>query len=149
MDALRRALGWLSLLYALIFLSFGLLHAGIAFGPVREPVIVPAAIVETLCAGAMFAGAYGVLAGRAWAWDGLIYSHAAALGGVLMGILSLALGAGPASVLLSWYHSVIAVLLATGLAGSFYVSRVRGAADSGVTAPGPGDSRRPRRPGPR
>ena len=57
MDGLRRALGRLSLLYALIFLSFGLLHAGIAFGPVREPVIVPAAIVETLCAGAMFAGA--------------------------------------------------------------------------------------------
>ncbi|MEV6040841.1 hypothetical protein AB0L65_57720 [Nonomuraea sp. NPDC052116] len=144
MDALRRALGWLSLLYALIFLAFGLLHAGIAFGPVREPVIVPAAIVETLCAGATFAGAYGVLAKRAWAWDGLIYGHAAALGGVLMGILSLALGAGPASTLLSWYHSVIAVLLATGLAGSFYASRVRGA-----TAPESADSRRPRRPGPR
>ncbi|MFI6733426.1 hypothetical protein ACIBI9_10895 [Nonomuraea sp. NPDC050451] len=144
MDALRRALGWLSLLYALIFLSFALLHAGIAFGPVREPVIVPAAIVETLCAGATLAGAYGVLAGRAWAWDGLIYGHAAALGGVLMGILALALGAGPASTLLSWYHSVIAVLLATGLAGSFYVSRVRGA-----TSPESADSRPPRRRGPR
>ncbi|MDX3105653.1 hypothetical protein ACIBO5_13325 [Nonomuraea angiospora] len=163
MDALRRALGGLSLLYALIFLSFGLLHAGISFGPVREPVIVPAAIVETLCAAAMFAGAYGVLAGRGWAWDGLIYSHSAALGGVLMGILSLALGAGPSSALLSWYHSVTAVLLAAGLAGSFYASRVRGATapgsgdsgataprtESGATAPGSADSRRPRRRGPR
>ncbi|MEV1178034.1 hypothetical protein [Nonomuraea sp. NPDC049784] len=125
MDALRRALGWLSLLYALIFLCFALMHAGIAFGPVGEPVIVPAAIVETLCAGATLAGAYGVLAGRAWAWDGLIYSHAAALAGVLMGILALALGADQASALLSWYHSLMAAALAAGLAGSFYVSRVR------------------------
>ncbi|MFI7641814.1 hypothetical protein [Nonomuraea sp. NPDC049400] len=125
MDALRRALGRLSLLYALIFLCFALMHAGIAFGPVAEPVIVPAAIVETLCAGAMLAGAYGVLAGRTWAWDGLIYSHAAALAGVLLGILALALGAGPASALLGWYHSAMAAVLAAGLAGSFYVSRVR------------------------
>ncbi|MEV0237344.1 hypothetical protein [Nonomuraea sp. NPDC050786] len=125
MDALRTALGRLSLLYALIFLFFALMHAGIAFGPVGEPVIVPAAIVETLCAGAMLAGSYGVLGKRAWAWDGLIYSHAAALAGVLLGILSLALGPGPASAPLGWYHSVMAVALAAGLAGSFYVSRVR------------------------
>ncbi|MFI7130391.1 hypothetical protein ACIBQ1_32205 [Nonomuraea sp. NPDC050153] len=147
MDVLRRALGWLSLLYGLIFLSFALLHAGIAAGPVREPVIVPAAIVETLCAAATFAGAYGVLAERAWAWDGLIYSHAAALGGVLLGILSLALGAGPSSTLLSWYHSAMAAVLAAGLAGSFYVSRVRG--QPAPTSPGSAGSRRPRRGGPR
>ncbi|MFB4281340.1 hypothetical protein ACBJ59_39045 [Nonomuraea sp. MTCD27] len=127
MDALRRALGGLLALYALIFLSFALLHAGIAFGPVREPVIVPAAVVESLCAVATAAGAYGALAGRAWAWDGVIYAHAAALGGVLMGILALAFGdgGGAASALLNWYHSTMAVVLAAGLIGAFYVSRVR------------------------
>ncbi|MBF8187754.1 hypothetical protein ITP53_18845 [Nonomuraea sp. K274] len=125
MDALRRALGLLSLLYVLIFLFFGLLHAGITLGPMREPVIVPAAIVETLCGAALLAGAYGALTGRTWVWDGLIYGHAAALGGVVLGIVALALGPGTATALLVWYHSSMAAALAAGLAGSFYVSRVR------------------------
>ncbi|MFG1706061.1 hypothetical protein ACFLIM_22980 [Nonomuraea sp. M3C6] len=123
MDVLRRALGTLSLLYALIFLWFGLQHAGIGLGP--EPVIVPAAIVETLCAAAMLIGAYGALTRRAWAWDGLIYTHATALAGVLLGILALALGRSEASPLLNGYHSSMAAVLAAGLAGAFYVSRVR------------------------
>ncbi|GAA3652467.1 hypothetical protein GCM10022224_014210 [Nonomuraea antimicrobica] len=125
MNALRGALGGLSLLYALVFLTFGLLHAGIGVGPLREPVIVPAAVVETLCAGAMLAGAYGALSGRRWAWDGLIYAHACALGGVLLGILALAFGPVAGTALLTWYHSAMAVVLTAGLTGAFYVSRVR------------------------
>ena len=125
MDALRRALGGLSLLYALIFALFALSHAGIAFGSMNEPVIVPAAIVETLCVPTMLIGGYGALAGRTWAWDGLIYTHAAALAGVVLGILALAFGAAEATTLLGWYHSAMAAVLAAGLAGSFYVSRVR------------------------
>ncbi|MEU8357254.1 hypothetical protein AB0C27_14680 [Nonomuraea sp. NPDC048882] len=125
MDALRRALGGLSLLYALTFATFALLHAGIGLGPLREPVIVPAAIVETLCAGAMLAGAYGALAGRPAAWDRLIYAHAAALGGVLLGMLAQAFGPGGGTTLLIWYHSTMALALTAGLAVAFYVSRVR------------------------
>ncbi|SEH02843.1 hypothetical protein SAMN05444920_13067 [Nonomuraea solani] len=125
MDALRRALGRLSLLYALIFFVFALLHAGITVGPVSQPVIVPAAIVETLCVVVMASGAYGALAGRDWAWDGLIYSHAAALGGVLLGILALTFAPSEPNVLLTWYHAVMATALAAGLGGAFYVSRVR------------------------
>lgn len=125
MDALRRALGGLLLLHALIFLLFALLHAGLPLGPVREPVIVPATIVETLCAAAMLTGAYGALSGRAWAWDGLIYTQSAALGGVMLGILSLAFGPAVATGLLTWYHSAMALALAAGLTGSFYLSRVR------------------------
>ncbi|TMR94388.1 hypothetical protein [Nonomuraea basaltis] len=126
MDALRRALGGLSLIYALVFFTATLLHAGIELGPLRQPVIVPAAIVETLCGAAMLAGAYGALAERAWAWDGLIYSHAAALAGVLMGMLSMALRPAFAeNPLLTWYHGSIAAALAAGLSAAFYVSRVR------------------------
>ncbi|MFC4111948.1 hypothetical protein [Nonomuraea zeae] len=125
MDALRRALGGLSLLYALIFAMFALPHAGIVSWPVHESVIVPAAIVETLCVAALLTGGYGALSGRSWAWDGLIYSHAAALAGVVLGILSLAFGAAAGSALLTWYHSAMAAVLAAGLAGAFYVSRVR------------------------
>lgn len=126
MDALRRALGGLSLIYALVFFTAVLLHAGVELGPLSQPVIVPATIVETLCGAAMLAGAYGALANRAWAWDGLIYTHTAALGGVLLGTLAVALRPGvTATTLLLWYHGTIAAFLAAGLAAAFYVSRVR------------------------
>lgn len=127
MDVLRRALGGLSLTYAAVFFAAVLLHAGVELGPLRQPVIVPATIVETLCCAAMLTGAYGALAGRAWAWDGLIYTHAAALAGVLMGIMAVGLGPGAAAAntLLIWYHGTIAAFLAAGLAAAFYVSRVR------------------------
>ncbi|MGN9846001.1 hypothetical protein ACTMTI_48575 [Nonomuraea sp. H19] len=126
MDALRKALGGLSLFYALIFSLAALLHAGLVFGALRQPVIVPAVVVEILCAAAMLAGAFGALAGRRWAWDGLIYTHTAALAGVLMGILAVALR--PAELgnpLLTWYHGTIAAALAAGLSAAFYVSRAR------------------------
>jgi hypothetical protein len=122
MDALRNALGVLSLVYALIFFWAALLHAGITFGLLDEPPIPPATVVETLCGAGMLVGGYGALTRRPWAWDGLIYTHAAALGGVLVGILALAFRATTFSV---WYHDVMATLLAAGLAGAFYVSRVR------------------------
>ncbi|GAA2215729.1 hypothetical protein GCM10009850_111970 [Nonomuraea monospora] len=129
MDALRRSLGWLSLLYALVFATFALLHAGVELGPVWQPVIVPAAIVETLCCVVLVGGGCGALARRPWAWDGLIYTHAAALGGVLLGMLALAFGAEAApdegNALLTAYHGIMALALAAGLSGAFYVSRVR------------------------
>jgi hypothetical protein len=125
MDVLRTALGVASLAYGLIFSLAALLHAGIVLGPVAEPVIVPAVIVETICGAAMLAGGHGALAGRAWGWNGLIYAHAVALAGVLLGILALALGGGEATTLNTWYHRMMAALLALGLGGAFYVSRVR------------------------
>ncbi|NBE98802.1 hypothetical protein FE391_21550 [Nonomuraea sp. KC401] len=125
MDALRRALGRLSACYALVFLSFALPHWGVAPGLMDEPVIIPAALVETLCAAAMLAGAHGALSGRFWAWNGLLYSHAAALGGVVLGILAMALSGNAGSALLAWYHGSMAAVLAAGLAAAFYVSRVR------------------------
>ncbi|MED7930951.1 hypothetical protein SMD20_42485 [Nonomuraea sp. LP-02] len=126
MDTIRRALGRLSLLYALIFLAAALLHAGAGPGALRRPPIPPAVIVETLCCAAMLTGAYGALKPRPWAWDGLVYTHAAALGGVLLGVLASAFAPGAqAGTLLVWYHGTVATLLAAGLGAAFYVSRVR------------------------
>ena len=48
---------------AAIFVFGGLLHAGLAIGPLHEPLIVPASIVETLCPLALICGAGAVLAG--------------------------------------------------------------------------------------
>ncbi|NRQ33007.1 hypothetical protein HII36_14320 [Nonomuraea sp. NN258] len=125
MEALRKALGALSLLYALIFFGAALLHGGLELGPLREPVTVPAVVVEIVCGTSMIAGAYGALTERPRAWDGLLYAHAVALGGVLLGILALAFGAGESTAFSTWYHNLIATALAAGLAGIFYVSRVR------------------------
>ncbi|MEU7746189.1 hypothetical protein [Nonomuraea sp. NPDC049158] len=125
MDALRKALGALSAAYALIFFCAALLHTGLPLGPLREPVIVPATIVETLCGLAMLVGAHGALKRRPWAWDGLFHTHAGALAGVLMGILAMAFGAAETTALNTWYHRTMAALLIAGLAGAGYVSRVR------------------------
>ncbi|MER7366522.1 hypothetical protein ACI2LC_00190 [Nonomuraea wenchangensis] len=126
MDTIRRALGRLSLLYALIFLVAALLHAGAGPGPLRRPPVPPAVVTEALCCAAMLVGAYGALRPRPWAWDGLIYTHAAALGGVLLGVLATALVPGvQADTLLVVYHGTVAALLAAGLGAAFYVSRVR------------------------
>ncbi|MFB9200534.1 hypothetical protein ACFFV7_04965 [Nonomuraea spiralis] len=125
MDALRKALGVLSLVYALIFFGAALLHAGTPAGPLTQPAIVPAVIVETLCAVGLLAGGYGALTRRPWAWDGLIRAHAGALGGVLIGILALALRPSAATALTTWFHDTMAILLAGGLAAAFYASRSR------------------------
>lgn len=125
MDALRKALGALSLAYALIFFGAALVHAGLPIGPLDEPSIGPAVVVEILCGAGLLAGGYGALSPRRWAWDGLIYTHAGALAGVLLGILALALGPGQATATTAWFHDTMAILLAAGLAGAFYVSRVR------------------------
>ncbi|MEU7859967.1 hypothetical protein [Nonomuraea sp. NPDC049141] len=125
MDALRKALGALSVAYALIFFCAALLHTGLRLGPLQDAVIVPASIVETFCGVVLLIGARGALTGRPWAWDGLIYTHAAALAGVLMGILALAFGAAETTALNTWYHRTMATLLIAGLAGALYTSRLR------------------------
>lgn len=125
MDALRKALGALSLSYALVFFGAALLHAGIPIGPLEHPPIVPAAIVETLCGAGLIAGGYGALSRRPWAWDGLIYTHAGALAGVLLGILALALRPAAVAAATAWFHDTMAILLAAGLSVAFYASRVR------------------------
>lgn len=119
-DALRKLLGALAVVFALTFLTGAVLHAG---GLLGEPVIVPATVVESACAAGLLVAGYGTLRGRPWGWNALIYAHAGALVGVLVGVLALALGPGEDTVLNTWYHRVMAALLALGLGGSFYISR--------------------------
>lgn len=114
--------GALALLFALTFLTGAVSHAA---GLLGEPVIRPATVVETACAIGLLIAAYGAFTARRWAWNALLYAHAGALAGVLVGVLALALGAGEATTLNTWYHRVIAALLALGLGGVFYCSRMR------------------------
>jgi hypothetical protein len=51
-----------------------------------------------------------------WAWTAALAAHAFALGGVLLGVTALALGAGPSTELNSIYHRVMLVVLVAVLA---------------------------------
>src|SRR5215204_4976794 len=102
-DGIAKAIGILSAVYATTFFFGALLHLGVkiplGFAVVEEPVILPATIVEGLCGTALAVAAFAVLARRELAWPIALAAHAFALGGVLLGITALALGAGPSTAL--------------------------------------------------
>src|SRR6266700_4343071 len=110
-------LGVLMVLEAITFLLAAMLHMGIQF-PLgfSEPQIIPAAIVEALCGIFLAVSAYGVIARKTWAWGGAIAAHVFAVAGVLLGIIALALGAGPSTEVNTVYHRTILVVLVVVLA---------------------------------
>ena len=96
------------------------MHLGVkiplGFAVVEEPVILPATIVEGLCGTALAVAAFAVLARRELAWPIALVAHTFALGGVLLGITALALGAGPSTDLNTVYHKLMVVGLVAVLA---------------------------------
>jgi hypothetical protein len=114
------AVGILSALYALTFFVGALLHLGwripIGFAVLAEPRILPAAVVEGLCGLALAAAAIALFANSGRAWTAAFAAHAIALGGVLLGVTALALGAGPGTDLNTTYHRVMLVALVAVLA---------------------------------
>jgi len=112
--------GFLSAIYAATFFFGALLHLGVriplGFAVLAEPTILPAAIVESLCGLALLFGAFAVLTRTNWAWTAAFGAHAFALGGVLLGVTALALGAGPSTDLNTIYHRVMLVALVAVLA---------------------------------
>lgn len=114
------AVGILSALYAATFFCGALLHLGVriplGFAVLAEPNILPATIVEGLCGLALAVGAFAVLTRMSWAWTAAFAAHAFALGGVLLGMVALAVGAGPSTELNTIYHRVVLVSLVAVLA---------------------------------
>lgn len=112
-------IGVLAALYAVTFLIGALLHTGVSiplgFTVISEPVIVPATIVETLCGIFLAVGAYAVFAHKTWAWSVVTSAHGFALGGVLLGITALAIGAGPGTESNTIYHRVMLLALVAGI----------------------------------
>jgi hypothetical protein len=114
-NGVATAIGILSAVYAATFFFGALLHLGVTiplgFAVVEEPVILPATIVEGLCGMVLAVAAFAVLARRELAWPIALAAHTFALGGVLLGITALALGAGPSTDLNTVYHRVMVVAL--------------------------------------
>ena len=113
-------IGVLSAIYAATFFLGALLHLGVevplGLAVLDEPRILPATIVEGLCGLALAVAALAVFARVDRAWTFALTAHAFALGGVLLGITALAVGAGPSTELNTIYHRVIVVALAAVLA---------------------------------
>ena len=107
------AVGFLSVLYASTFLVGALLHLGwripLGFTVLAEPKILPATVVEGLCGLALAAAAIAVFARMSWAWTAAFAAHSFSLGGVLLGMGALAVGAGPSTELNAIYHRVMLV----------------------------------------
>ena len=131
------AIGILSAVYAATFFCGALLHLGwrvpLGFTVVDEPGILPATIVEGLCGTALAVAAFAVFARRNGAWAVATAAHAFALGGVLLGITALAVGAGPSTALNTIYHRVMVVALVAVLA--LLLSRVGRIAFRRATTP--------------
>jgi hypothetical protein len=112
-SAMKIAVGILSAVYAGTFFCGALLHLGVRIplgaALLGEPTILPAAIVESLCGLALLFGALAMFARWNRAWTAVFAAHAFALGGVLLGVTALALGAGPSTDLNTMYHRVMLV----------------------------------------
>lgn len=94
-------------------------HAGVAIGSLSEPVIVPASIVELLCALALIWGVIAVLTGSLKAWRSALVGNLITIAGVAIGMVALAVGAGPQTTSNDLYHSIMLALAAASLVTLF------------------------------
>jgi hypothetical protein len=100
---------------AALFLFGALQHAGVAIGPFGEPRIIPASIVETLCAMGLIWGAAKILSESQKARRSALIGNAIAITGVAIGIVALAAGAGPRTASNDLYHKVMLALSAASI----------------------------------
>ena len=103
--------GLLMIANAAIFFFGGVQHAGITIGRFHEPLIIPAAIVEAVCGLCLLWGAIAFLRNSRARWRVALVTNLVALGGVLLGIAALALGAGPRTASNDLYHRMMLILI--------------------------------------
>ena len=94
-----------------LFVFGAVQHVGVEFGRFSEPVIIPAAIVETLCALALLWGLWAVFRSPTPSWGIAFTGNLIALGGVLLGIVALAAGRGPRTVSNDNLHRAMLTLI--------------------------------------
>ncbi len=117
---MKTVLGLIMIANAALFVFGAVQHVGVAVGPFREPRIIPAAIVETICAIALGWGGAAVLAHAAAFWRTALIANFLALAGVLLGVVALALGAGPRTASNDLYHRIMLVLIGASLVILFF-----------------------------
>lgn len=100
---------------AALFFFGAIQHAGIAVGHFHEPVIIPAVIVESLCGVSLLWGGIALLRSSKSSWHVAGIANGIALGGVVLGMIALAVGAGPRTASNDLYHLIMVVLITAAL----------------------------------
>jgi hypothetical protein len=108
-SAITNVLAWITAANAALFIFGAVQHAGIAVGPFGEPRIVPAAIVEAICGAALAYGATTLFRRTPAARRATLIGNVIALVGVIIGLVALALGAGPRTASNDLYHRLMLV----------------------------------------
>jgi len=108
---MRIALGLLMALSMALFVFGAVQHVGVEIGRFSEPVIVPAAIVESICAFSLFWGLWAVCRESPAFWRVAFIGNLVALAGVLLGIVALAAGRGPRTVSNDNLHRAMLTLI--------------------------------------
>jgi hypothetical protein len=116
---MRIALGLLMALNLALFVFGAVQHVGVEIGPFSEPVIVPAAIVESICALSLVWGLWTVLRESPARWRIAVIGNLVALAGVLLGIVALAAGRGPRTISNDNLHRVMLTLIGLSFVGLF------------------------------
>ncbi len=110
---MKTVAGLLMIANAVLFFWERSTHAGVAVGQFHEPLIIPAAIVEGLCGLCILWGAVALFRGWRTRWRLALITNLVALGGVSLGIVALAIGAGPRTASNDLYHRVMLILIVT------------------------------------
>jgi len=116
---MRIALGLLMALSTALFVFGAIQHVGVEIGPFSEPVIVPAAIVESICAVSLFWGLWAMFRESPALWHIAFIGNLVALAGVLLGIVALAAGRGPRTVSNDNLHRAMLTLIGLSFVALF------------------------------
>ena len=110
----RPLLGVFVLLEALGFLLGALLHAGIEIpigGGMYLEHVVPATIVETVCALVLAVAAVALISRHRRAWEATLGAHVIAIAGTILGIAAITAGAGEHNLPNDIFHRVVLVAM--------------------------------------
>jgi hypothetical protein len=111
----RIVLGLLMALNSGLLVFGAIQHAGVEIGRFHEPVIVPAAIVESVCALSLLWALWAVFRGSPPFWRIVLTGNLIALAGVLLGIVALAAGRGPRTASNDNLHVAMLTLICLSL----------------------------------
>jgi hypothetical protein len=112
---MKQLLTTLMLVNAALLVFGAVQHAGISIGPFHQPLIIPAAIVEAICAVALIWGAGAITAGARSAWPAALIGNLITIAGVTVGIVALNLRLGPRTASNDLDHRIMLALAAASL----------------------------------
>jgi hypothetical protein len=112
---MRSLLGILMVLNAALFFFGAIQHLGVSLGPFHEPIIHPAAVVESACGLALAIGAAALFRGSPSARRAATIANFVAIAGVSLGMVALAAGRGPRTASNDTYHHIMLTLAIASL----------------------------------